>query len=272
MGEFILSVPILTFHKIDPSFEWGVTRIFPRQFRTVIRYLKEEGFETISIQNLLDPNSPKPPKPVILTFDDCYESLYTQAFPVMEEFNCTGTVFVITGYAGRVNAWDVNLGGIRFNHLSWSQIRELYKAGFEIGSHTVHHPDLTRVPATMLGAELEQSKKTIEDKIGGVVHFLSFPFGRYNQKVIDACRSFGYRNGCGFWLRVKKETFVLERKAYYLFDGLWNLKLKLKNGGLSHIEDWKLRIINFCSYGTSLVKPPKYHIQNLRSDSSYKDN
>ena len=255
-------IPILTFHKVDPSFEWGVTRITPNQFKRVLEYLKQEGYHTVSLQDYFDPSSNLPSKPIIITFDDSYESIYKQAFPIMEACGFTATVFVISGYAGKINRWDVNLGWRRFQHLSWSQIVELKKAGFEIGSHTVHHPDLTRIDDQLLKYELEVSKKQIEDKIGEEVQFISFPFGRYNQKVIEMSRESGYHKGCGFWIcsfeKKSKEKFVFERKAYYLFDGIWNLKLKLRNNQFTFIEDTKLRIVNFCSHGTSLVKPIKY--------------
>jgi peptidoglycan/xylan/chitin deacetylase (PgdA/CDA1 family) len=252
-------VPILTFHKVDPSFEWGVTRIAPSGFRKILQFLKNEGYESISLQTLRDPTAILPPKPVVFTFDDSYESVYTGAYPLMQEYDFFGTVFVITGYAGRMNEWDVNLGWKKFRHLSWDQIRLMKKGGFEIGSHTVHHPDLTRIDSRLLYFELNRSKKEIEDKIGEEALFISFPFGRYNTRVIDASKSCGYQNGCGFWLSKQekklKEKFVLERKAYYLFDGLWNLKAKLEKNRWTFFENMKLRIVNFCSHGSSLIKP-----------------
>ncbi len=263
-NPFNRHIPILTFHKVDPSFEWGVTRITPSQFKRILEFFIQEGFVTISLRQFFDPAYSLPLKPVVMTFDDSYESIYTHAFPLMEQYGFTATVFIITGYAGKINTWDVNLGWRRFRHLSWDHVVQLKKAGFEIGSHTVHHPDLTRMNGFLLKSELEKSKKQIEDKIGEAVHFISYPFGRYNTEVIEASKHAGYQHGCGFWVRSSekrsKEAFVFERKAYYLFDGIWNLKAKLSNNPLTSIEDVKLRIVNFCSRGTSLVKPVKIHL------------
>ncbi len=255
-------VPILTFHKVDSSFEWGVTRVSPSRFRKVLEFLSEKGFQTVSLQQLFDSTFILPPKPIVLTFDDGYESIYTHAFPLMQEFNFTGTIFIITGYVGQLNEWDINLGWKKFRHLSWEQIIQLKRAGFEIGSHTVNHPSLVKLSVSSLKFELGYSKKEIEDKIGGEVHFVSFPFGRYNKNVIDVSLACGYHKGCGYYLFNKKsqkngEKFVLERKAYYLFDRLWNLRAKLRENRWSFFEDMKLRAINFFSYGTSLVKPVK---------------
>ena len=62
-------IPILAFHKVDPRWEWGVTRVTPRQFASVVRFLKDHGYETLTLTQALNPEFPLPPKPVILTFD-----------------------------------------------------------------------------------------------------------------------------------------------------------------------------------------------------------
>jgi peptidoglycan/xylan/chitin deacetylase (PgdA/CDA1 family) len=179
---------------------------------------------------------------------------------VFKEYGFTGTVFIITGFVGKANTWDVNLGGCMFRHLSWSQIGEMHEAGFEIGSHTIHHPDLTRIKdMDWLNLELIRSKADIEAKIGEEVRFISFPFGRYNNEVIGSCKKAGYDYGCGFILskRMKKskEKFLLERKPYYLFDGQGSLKAKLGMSAWTAAENAKLRMINFCSHASSMVKP-----------------
>jgi peptidoglycan/xylan/chitin deacetylase (PgdA/CDA1 family) len=249
-------VPILTFHKVDRRFEFGVTRVAPGQFRKIIEYLKKSGYETVPLGALCDSRAVLPAKPVVLTFDDSYQSLYENAFPVLREFGYTATVFVVAGYVGKLNAWDVNLGWITFRHLGWSQLNELRKASFEIGSHTVSHPDLTRIAGEKLRGELGDSKKSIEDRIGERVRFVSFPFGRYNDRVLSAMKECGYDRGAGFWVRRSRDkALVFERRAYYLFDGLWNLRAKLERSPLSVVEDIKLKVVNFCSHGTALVKP-----------------
>ena len=194
-------VPVLVFHKVDPRFEWGLTRVTPAQFRSVLQTLQDLKYQTISVMDALNPEHPLPAKPIVITFDDSYASVFEYAFPVLKEFNFTATVFVITGFTGALNEWDVNLGGLKFRHLSWHQVDEMNRAGFEIGSHTVHHPDLTRISKEKLQAEVAVSKKQLEDRLGEPVPLISFPFGRYNDDVIDACLKSDYRHGCGFWIR-----------------------------------------------------------------------
>jgi peptidoglycan/xylan/chitin deacetylase (PgdA/CDA1 family) len=135
----------------------------------------------------------------------------------------------------------------------------LEKKGYEIGSHTVHHPDLTRIDALRARKEIDCSKKTIEDRIGKTVQCIAFPYGRFHGGVIDACRAAGYCHACGYWISSKDEkmhkSFVIERKACYLFDNLHAVRAKLGTNAWSSVENVKLRLISFCSHGSSLVKP-----------------
>ena len=256
-------VPVLVFHKVDPRFEWGLTRVTPFQFRSIMQVLKELGYQTVSVMDALNPAVELPERPIAITFDDSYESVFEYAFPILKDFNYTATVFFITGFAGQMNRWDVNLGGLKFRHLSWNQIRAMSDAGFEIGSHTVHHPDLTRISLDILEVEVSQSKSRLEDELGKEIQLISFPFGRFNDDVIHICKQAGYQHGCGFWIRKKSDQpFVFERKAYYLFDNNWCLKAKLDHHWGRIAENIKLRVINFCSHGTSLVKPPKFERYN----------
>jgi peptidoglycan/xylan/chitin deacetylase (PgdA/CDA1 family) len=256
---FLNEIPVLVFHKVDRRFEWGLTRITPERFKNVLEYLKENGYQTLTLSEIADPSREIHEKSVAVTFDDSYASIFKHAFPLLQKYGFRATVFVITGFAGQMNEWDVNLGGLKFLHLSWEQIRIMAEAGFEIGSHTVHHADLTRISMENLKREVTESKKHIEDKISRKIRFISFPFGRYNDSVIETCKTAGYEHGCGFWIRKESDwPFVFERKAYYLFDSEWNLRTKLDHHWGGRFENLKLRVINFCSHGTSLIKPPKF--------------
>jgi biofilm PGA synthesis lipoprotein PgaB len=256
-------VPILTFHKIDPSFEYGVTRNTPKQFNQILHFLKKTGYQTISLAQLCDDAFALPEKPIVLTFDDAYDSIYRYAAPLLSEYSYFGTIFVISEYVNCWNHWDVNLGGKRFRHLSWQQLNELRRLGFEIGSHGMSHVDFTHIRKNKLQRELAESKKTIEDRTGQEIRFVSFPFGRYNEEVIDLAMAYGYEKGCSYFRRKYpydsvREDFILERKAYYLFDTIWNLKAKLQLTPWTFLEALKLRMVNLGSYGTVLLKKSEY--------------
>jgi peptidoglycan/xylan/chitin deacetylase (PgdA/CDA1 family) len=105
--------------------------------------------------------------------------------------------------------------------------------------------------------ELRKSKEAIEFHLGKAVPWIAFPFGRYNDRVIEDSQACGYTAGFAFLSGGRgKNPFVFERKAVYLLEGEWNLRAKLEPAGLAAVERAKLRFINFCSRGTSLVKSP----------------
>ena len=71
-----------------------------------------------------------PPKLVVLTFDDSVRSQYTTVRPLLKQFGFGATFFITEGFSFRTNKQD---------YLTWSQIAELNRDGFEIGNHTQNH-------------------------------------------------------------------------------------------------------------------------------------
>ena len=260
--------PVLTYHKVTDSFEWGITRVSPKNFERQVRYLKQEGFSTVDL-SILTPGAgigfpasddvgefqlPKEQgKQVTLTFDDGYESVYQNAFPLLKKYCYKATVFLISGYAGEMNLWEASFGR-RFRHLSWEQIREMKASGFQFGSHTVNHPDLTRLTRSELEYELRSSKEKIENELNQEVKFLSYPFGRHNPLVREEAKKAGYLAAFSLISEKNSDLFALGRLGVYLFDTPLSLKIKLNPVGLFWIEDLKGWIINQFSAGTALVK------------------
>jgi peptidoglycan/xylan/chitin deacetylase (PgdA/CDA1 family) len=250
-------IPTLAFHQVSDSFSWSITRQRVNQFERSIRYLREEGYKSASVTEITNANHDKDDKKVILTFDDGYEDFYRNAFPFLKRYDFTACVFIITGYVGEKSNWDYNWGRYKRRHLSWPQIIEISKAGFEIGSHTVNHPDLTKIPASYLTHELKVSKQTLEDKLNRRVDILSYPFGRYNRQVQDEAERSGYKGAFGLSLNLKKnkfDSFSIPRKGVYLLDSPLTLDLKLNQGRLSWVEEMKGWIINRFPGWTIMLK------------------
>jgi peptidoglycan/xylan/chitin deacetylase (PgdA/CDA1 family) len=246
-----LEVPILAYHKISDQFEWGINNVPIRSFENQIKYLAENHFYTISLEQYLcdefSANSER--HPVIITFDDADESVLHHAFPILYAYRFTATLFVISNYVGKLNSWDANLGGIYSRHLGWEEIKELAEVGWEIGSHTATHRDLRGLSDNELNLELQFSKELIERNVQKPIRFLSYPFGRFDYRVCLTAQQLGYSGGCG--LSVSQygipAAFNIRRHGVYLIDTLFWFKRKLSN---SKIEQLKQRIISFGSKGT----------------------
>jgi peptidoglycan/xylan/chitin deacetylase (PgdA/CDA1 family) len=256
------SHPVLAYHKITDEFEWGITRVKPESFEQQVKYLDEEGFSSIDVDELLS-GIEKKNRQIIFTFDDGYESVYQNAFPVLKRHGFKAIIFLITGYTGKENLWEAGFGR-KFRHLSWEQILEMKESGFQFGSHTVNHPDLTGLNRKSLEYELRKSKELIEDKLNQEVKSLSYPFGRHSQLVRTEVKNAGYKAAFALTSEISENPFAVGRKGVYLFDTPLSIKIKLsrstgsKSGKrLFWIEEYKNWIINQFATGTILAKKYK---------------
>ena len=118
---------------------------------------------------------------VLLTFDDGCESDYVDAFPRFTDDGGPGFMsFIITEMVGRSG------------HLDWAMIEEMHRHGIVFGSHSASHPDLTRLSDDSLRDEVTRSKALLEDRLGGEVTLLAFPYGAFNRRVWNAALDAGY--------------------------------------------------------------------------------
>ncbi|MFH1335707.1 MAG: polysaccharide deacetylase family protein [Candidatus Zixiibacteriota bacterium] len=251
------TVPVLAYHQISNAFSWSITRQTKNQFERCIRFLYDEGYTAISPSVTFDPDYNRDDKSVMLTFDDGYEDFYLNAFPVLKKYGFTACVFIITGYIGKQSEWDYNWGRFKKRHLNWDEIKDLSMAGFEIGSHTVNHPDLTNIPRQYLNYELRVSKETLEDKLGKRVDVLSYPFGRYNHLVKDEAERAGYKRAftlSGNLIRKSYDSLSIPRMGIYLIDSPLSLKIKLDKSKLFGVEEMKGWIINRFPGWTIILK------------------
>jgi peptidoglycan/xylan/chitin deacetylase (PgdA/CDA1 family) len=229
-----------------------------------MKYLRSLGYRTCEP----DLAAAEPlPGTVAITFDDAYESVFESAYATMREFGFLGMVFVVTGYAGRANTWDVNLGSKKWRHMSWSQMREMADSGFAFGSHSRSHADLTRLAPELLREELVCSKETIEDKLGRPCLCISYPFGRTNGRVKSAARNAGYRYGFVITPRENGDDMEIGRMGIYITDLLFDFRAKLGLSGplLGRAEAAKVKLINSFSLCTAVVKRPALGLDGARA-------
>lgn len=176
-------VPILMYHVIGPP---AADEAYPdlfldtEDFRSQVDWLADNGYTAVTLVQVQDAwydGGKLPPKPVVLSFDDGYLGQYLDAMPILRE----------KGWAGQLNLKSEG------SDLSSRQVRKMYRAGWEIASHTITHPDLTRIDAATLEQELVGSKKQLEKDLGIEIENFCYPAGQYNDEVIAAVEKAGYR-------------------------------------------------------------------------------
>jgi len=189
-------VPILIFHSTRPYIESDTPAVrryiaTPETLEQELTYLRDSGYVSVTFDDLashVTKNTPLPPRPVILSFDDDWESQYTYAFPLLEKYGFTATYFIWTAVVGRQH------------HMTWDQIRTLSKAGMEIGCHTITHPYLTRVKSDeSLRHEILDARNLIEDRVGVPVTTFAYPFGQYNERVAAMVKEAGFTSARSTW-------------------------------------------------------------------------
>lgn len=178
-------IPVLYYHSVKESADNEVT-IKPEDLRAELKYIKDQGYITLTIRQLKDyilNNSPIPEKSILITFDDGYMDNYYSAFPLLKEFNMTATIFCIT----------YELDGSYY--LSKEAIKEMSNYGIDIESHTVTHPHLNKLDYDKQLNELVQSKKTLEEITGKEINSIAYPFGDFNDNSVNAAKEAGYTLG-----------------------------------------------------------------------------
>ncbi len=225
----IARIPILNYHKIEIQPDIGITSRHPAQFERDMRFLHDQGFRTITFESYAAGNR-LPEKPLILTFDDGYQSVFINAFPILETLSFKAVIFMPTAFIGKTNDWDVQFGGKKYLHLNRDELQQLSAAGFEIASHGRSHQSFTSIKLAEVEQELVHSKQELENLTGKVVQTICYPFGRFNQSVLKIVERAGYQFGMAS-LYFGKQTFpkpelALRRFNIYRQDSLNALKQK----------------------------------------------
>src|SRR5229473_4312347 len=88
---------------------------------------------------------PIPDKVVVLTFDDSAKSHYTVAQPILTKYKFGATFFITEGFDFPTNKKD---------YMTWDEIAQLHKDGFEIGNHTLDHMAVTDKSVRDLAAQV----------------------------------------------------------------------------------------------------------------------
>ncbi len=251
---------VLCFHKLSRQFLFEGTWTTPKRFAAYIDRLRERGYSFIGESEYLAALDAPPQdrtKQLFLTFDDGYTEVRDIAWPLLAERKIPFHVFLVTDYAGRENRWDLSLGRPAFRHLDWPSVREMAAAGITFGSHTASHADLTHQSRGDARANMERSRKDIEDVLGTPVRTLSYPYGRYHAMAQEAARAAGFEAAFSLYPAHRNaitDRFALRRDAVYIINPVSMIETKLQKHALFGLEEMKCRAINAVAVLTPILK------------------
>lgn len=178
-------IPILMYHYIrdyqNPEDKIGVNlSVSSANFEKQLQELKKENYQTIDFSALKNPES-LPAKPIILTFDDGYTDAYSAAFPLLKKYGFQATFYIVTGFVDKTG------------YLTKGEILKMTGDGMNIGSHTISHPDLTKLSPEKARKEIWESKAKFKEW-GIEAKDFAYPAGKYNEEVVKMVKEAGYQS------------------------------------------------------------------------------
>jgi peptidoglycan/xylan/chitin deacetylase (PgdA/CDA1 family) len=183
---------ILIYHKIGDN-RTPTTNVSTELFKQQMKYLKDNQFRVISLSKLISlmkNKKPIPKKSIVITFDDGYKTVYTNAFPTIKKYGYPACVFLPTEAIERHYPDYMNL----------SQIKQMRKFGIDFQSHSYSHPRMAYKPKNIsekeyenfLTSQLIKSKAFFEKYLGYAPTMFAIPYGEYNKTVINIAIKSGF--------------------------------------------------------------------------------
>lgn len=208
--QIFAEVPILMFHHIDPAENSPLT---PDSFKKYMEELKAGGYETVFLDDLIafvDGKGTLPEKPVVVTFDDGYESNYVYAWPILKELGMKADISVIGLTVGSTIYPGTNVHITP--HFTWQQAREMQDSGvIRIHAHSyqlhessfvmkVDRMGVLRNPnepydsyTAMFRADTMKLNKLIEDNLRYENKVYAYPYGLSDKLTESLLSEMGYR-------------------------------------------------------------------------------
>jgi len=192
-------VPVLMYHRIGTAHNAWERKycVSPQRFAEHMQALANAGWSAVSIHDFfgwLDGKRELPEQSFLLTFDDGFLGIFTDAAPTLEKLKWPATVFLVTALTGQRDVWcaEHNPSGATYPLLDASHIHELRGRNFSFQSHTRDHADLPTLGDVELREQLSGAREDLAALLGEAPPYLAYPYGRHDERVLQAARAAGY--------------------------------------------------------------------------------
>lgn len=166
------------FHDISDSI-YSSLDIPKSQFDAFVKAVARMGFILCSADEFSKSSNKK--NKIICTFDDAYEAVFLDAYPILRRMGFTATVFVSTDNIGCDNKWNPK-DQLTRNHMTLNQLTELHHNGWEIGSHGTRHISYLRLNQLEIENSLRKSQELLSISFGKITSF-AYPYGDFNELI-----------------------------------------------------------------------------------------
>ena len=213
-------LPVLFYHHIQ-SREAAVANkqtaltVYTDIFRNQMEYLKSHGYNVIGMDRLIsffDNGSEIPPRSVLLTFDDAYQDLYTDAYPILQSVGFHATVFVPTGLIGNPD------------YLTWNEIANM-NGPILFANHTWSHANVA-VGAQKMRFEIATADSQLAELGLNSQKIFAYPYG------VDSSQAESYLSRLGY-----KAAFTTVPGSFLCKKQRFNLpRIRIGNVNLSYYD------------------------------------
>lgn len=207
-----VDMPVIMYHHLskNPN-RLGDYVISPEQFEQDLLHIKNNGYETISstqLLNFVENGVELPQKPIMITFDDGYESVYAYAFPILQKHKMKA-IFLPIGKHTDIYSDSNQPRHINYSHATWAQICEMQNSSLiEIGNHTYDMHDniggKRKGIRIKKGESLEDYEKVLQNDIGNFQEkilketgktpmIFAYPFGAKCKESENILENFGFK-------------------------------------------------------------------------------
>ncbi len=166
-------------------------------FQEQMAYLYENKYHTLTLSQVIDfyyKDSPLPEKSVLLTFDDCYQSIARYAYPILKKYQFRATAFVVTGWLNKEEEPFLPERSVCLSEETLNAMTDVY----EYANHTDRFHTRKEETASIMMLTDDQAFSADLDACNGyplikAKDVFAYPFGLFNDRNVALLRSKGFK-------------------------------------------------------------------------------
>lgn len=205
-----IRLPVIMYHHISPKQKLqNAYTISDQQFEKDLIFLKEHGYHTITLDELVrfaENGDSLPDNPIMITFDDGFESFYAYAYPLLQKHEMHAVMFVTGVDVDKFS--EANDHNLDYSYLTWDEVAELAASDWvEIGNHTynMHKSNGSRLGCKikkgenieayrkLLKGDLQKTQEKILDTTGIESIGFAYPFGGICKPAKEVLKEMGFK-------------------------------------------------------------------------------
>lgn len=160
------------------------TSVSPKLFEQHLQYLQVNGFEVLSLKTMLERlgGNSLPNKCVVLTADDAYQSIAENAYPLLQKYQMSMSVFVAT------DSIDHKYKAM----MTWQKMRDIQGKTMAFYSHGTSHAHFLDLNKVQIQAQIQQSQNRLNQELGKIDKVFAYPYGEASLDILKQIKDMGY--------------------------------------------------------------------------------